>query len=53
MNSAKLRILEVANFHRLRKFSQAEKSSGTICSSKTEHLQQNKIKKLLEVKLEK
>ena len=32
------------NFRKLRKFSQLEKSSGIFCSSKTEHLQQNKTK---------
>ena len=39
MNNTKLRIIR-----RLRKFSQPEKSSGIFCSSKTEHLQQNKTK---------
>ena len=32
------------NGTKLRKFSQPKKSSGIICSSKTEHLQHNKTK---------
>ena len=51
MNSAsRLRIFatceisQPANFHRLRKFSKPEKSSGKFFSPKTEHLQQHKPK---------
>ena len=43
-NFAGCEISQPSNFRRLRKLSQPEKSSGIFCSSKTEHLQQNKTK---------
>ena len=44
MNSTRLQIFATCEFSLVVKFSQPEKFSGIFCSSKTEHLQQNKTK---------